>query len=788
MDGPGGTNSAAVSHSATASHQPAPSSPQSNGSSATAALASSVTPGAAGGPTLPNVPDPRLYINRELSWLEFNQRVLDEAGDPTVPLLERLKFLAIVSTNLDEFFMIRVAGVKQQLAGDLDEPGADGLSPAEQLAAISARTHRMISDQYTLFNEQIRPRLQQAGIVIATRDTWSPEVEQELRDYFGREIYPVLTPLAIDPGHPFPRLKNKSLNLAVTFAHEGERGLAYAVVQVPTILPRLVPIKVAGAERSFALLEDVIARHAGELFPGLRVLSVSGFRVTRNWDLDLDEEEAQDLLVAIQQELRRRDRGNAVRMEAAATMEPGILQLLRKELRLEKEDVYSVNGPVHLGDFMSLYSDDRPELHDPTFTPQIPAAFRDQDDMFAVIAERDVILQHPYESFADSVAEFVARAADDPKVLAIKQTLYRAGANSSFVRSLARAADNGKQVTALVELKARFDEENNIQWARALEESGVHVVYGLIGLKTHAKVCLVVRRESTGLRRYVHMSTGNYNSSTARVYTDLSMFTARKEIGEDATALFNLLTGYSAPASWKRLVVAPLGLHETVLSLIHREAEHAKAGKPARIIAKMNSLVDPDVIDALYFASQAGVQIDLIVRGICCLLPGLPGVSEKIRVISVVDRFLEHSRIVSFENGGNPEVFLASADWMPRNFHRRVEVMWPIEDKALATYVRDEILAVALADNQRARVMKPDGTYEKREPVDGEVPLRSQVRFIEIARERARASRLSIPSSPFRLLSIADRQEEIREAGPERVNGGDEESRHRRKRRRGRNS
>ena len=778
MDGPGVSNPASH-NSATHSSSNANSSNASS-SGANAATASIV-------PNPPAPPDPRLYLNRELSWLEFNQRVLDEAGDTAVPLLERLKFLAIVSTNLDEFFMIRVAGVKQQLAGELDEPQADGLSPAEQLSAIANRTHRMVNDQYTLYREHIRPRLEASGVVIAPPSTWSPEIEQHLQEYFSREIYPVLTPLAIDPGHPFPRLRNKSLNLAVTFEHQGERGLAYAVVQVPTILPRLVPIDL-NKTRSFALLEDVIGRHAGELFPGLRVVAVSPFRVTRNWDLDLDEEEAQDLLVAIQQELRRRDRGNAVRMEAAHTMEPGILQLLRKELRLERDDVYSVNGPVHLGDLMALYTDDRPDLRDPPFTPQIPAAFRDQDDMFSVIAERDVMLQHPSESFSDSVAEFVARAADDPKVLAIKQTLYRAGANSSFVRSLARAADNGKQVTALVELKARFDEENNIQWARALEESGVHVVYGLIGLKTHAKVCLVVRREATGLRRYVHLATGNYNSSTARLYTDVSLFTARKEIGEDATALFNLLTGYSAPAQWKRLIVAPLGLHETVLSLIHREAEHARAGRPARIVAKMNALVDPDVIDALYAASQAGVQIDLIVRGICCLRPGLPGVSEKIRVISVVDRFLEHSRIVTFENGGTPEVFLASADWMPRNFHRRVEVMWPIEDKALASYVRDEILAVSLADNQRARVMKPDGTYELRKPAEGELPLRSQVRFIEIARERARASRLSIPASPFRLLSIAERAEELIGGASPESGGTQGEERHRRKRRRGRNS
>lgn len=706
------------------------------------------------------VPDPKLYINRELSWLEFNQRVLDEAADPSVPLLERVKFLAIVSTNLDEFFMIRVAGLKQQLAGELQEAGADGMSPAEQLAAISVRAHKMVADQYTLWREQLRPAMEAVGLVIARPEQWSPEVERYLTDYFHREVFPVLTPLAIDPGHPFPRLKNKSLNLAVTFANasEGDRtGLAYAVVQVPMISPRLVEITHPGARRAYALLEDIIARHVGELFPGLEVLSVSPFRVTRNWDLDLDEEEAQDLLVAIQQELRRRDRGNAVRLEIASTMEAGMLQLLRKELKLDRDDVYAVDGPIHLGDLMAIYPvEERPELRDPPFVPQVHPVFRDVDDLFSVIAERDVILQHPYDSF-DPVVEFVSRAADDPRVLAIKQTLYRPGQNSPFVKALARAADNGKQVTALVELKARFDEESNIQWARTLEESGVHVVYGLIGLKTHAKVCLVVRREATGLRRYVHLSTGNYNPSTARLYTDISMFTARREIGEDASALFNLLTGYSAPARWNRLIVAPLGLHETVLALIHREIEHARAGRPARIVAKMNALVDPDVIDALYAASMAGVQIDLIIRGICCLRPGLPGISDRIRVISVVDRFLEHARIVSFENGGNPEVYCASADWMPRNFHRRVEVMWPIEDKALATMVREEILATMLNDNVKARIMRADGTYEKRTPSEGEAPIRSQQKFMEMAKERSRASRLSMPASPFRVLAAGER-------------------------------
>ncbi len=707
-----------------------------------------------------------LYINRELSWLEFNQRVLDEAGDGSVPLFERLKFLAIMSSNLDEFFMIRVAGLKQQLAGELDDPLADGLSVPEQIAAISVRTHRMVEDQYVLFREQIRPKLEAAGISIVPPESWTQDERNTLHGHFLREIFPVLTPLAIDPGHPFPRIKNKSLYLAVSFAGgQYQEGLpVYAVIQVPTTSPRLVEVRKSGGQKAFALLDDVIGSFAGELFPGMRITSVAPFRVTRNWDLEFDEEEAEDLLKAIQQELRRRDRGNAVRAEISPQIDAGFLEQLRTKLKLDPEDIYAVDGPIHLGDLLGLATHDAAaELRDPPAIPLVAPVFRDADDLFSVLAERDVILQHPYDSF-DSVVEFVSRAADDPKVLAIKQTLYRAGQNSPFVRALARAAEAGKQVTALVELKARFDEENNIQWARTLEESGVHVVYGLIGLKTHAKVCLVVRREPSGIRRYVHLSTGNYNPSTARLYTDVSFFTARPELGEDANALFNLLTGYSAPAQWKRLIVAPLGLHETVLGLIKRETDHARANRPARIVAKMNSLVDPDVIEALYAASQAGVQIDLIVRGICCLRPGVPGVSDRIRVVAIVDRFLEHARIVSFDNGGVPEAYLASADWMPRNFQRRVEVMWPIEDKALATMVREEILAVTLQDNVKSRLMRPDGQYERRVVQENEAPLRSQQKFVELTRERTRASRMVPTGGSFRLRAAASRAQQGEDA------------------------
>ncbi len=698
--------------------------------------------------------DARLFINRELSWLEFNQRVLDEANDSTVPLLERMKFLSIAASNLDEFFMIRVAGLKQQLAGDLVETTSDGYSPHAQLAAIATRSHRMVQEMYGLYREHIRPALESMGIHLTTLESWSLDVTRRVEEYFYREIYPVLTPLVIDPGHPFPHLKNKSLNLGVVFdSNRDEGGIGFAVVQVPAISPRLVDPKVTGEARTYALLEDVIARNVGKLFPGVHIQSVSPFRVTRNWDLEIDEDEADDLLVTIQQELRRRDRGSAVRLEVAASMDQRLLDRLREVLRLLPEDVYAVDGPLHFGDLIALHAaDDRRELHDEGFTPQIVPPFRDTEDPFALIAERDVLLQHPYESY-DSVVDFVARAAEDPKVLAIKMSLYRAGSNSPFIRALARAAENGKQVTALVELKARFDEEANIQWARALEESGVHVVYGLLGLKTHAKICLVVRRDTNGLRRYVHMATGNYNPSTARLYTDLSMFTARPEIGEDATALFNLLTGYCEPPLWKRLSVAPLGLREAVLRLITREAEHARAGRQAHLRAKLNALVDPTVIEALYEASRAGVRIDLIIRGICCLRPGLKGVSETIRVLSVVDRFLEHARVVYVANGGAPEVFLSSADWMPRNFERRVEVLFPVENPDMARWVRDEVLNTTWNDNVKAREMQPDGTYIKRTPGEGEAPLRSQTRFMEAARLRARASALAPRSSPFRALA-----------------------------------
>jgi len=716
----------------------------------------------------PVVNDPaaaKLFINRELSWLGFNERVLEEARDPSVPLVERLKFVAIVASNLDEFFMVRVAGLKQQLSGNVAETPPDGLTAAEQLAAISTRAHAMMTDLYGAWRNDIEPGLARVGIRRVAPAELTPDQKAHLSAYFAREVWPVLTPLAVDPGHPFPMLRNRSLNLAVFMHREkekvGRRETMVAVVQVPSVLPRItevpLPAGAAGSALSdgsngavapgatrfaYMLLEDLITMHAGELFPGFRVLGCSPFRVTRNFDLSIDEDEADDLLKTIQKELRRRERGSAVRLEIAHDTPIEVVVFLRQALRLETDDVYLFEAPLHLADLAPLGArDDMREYRDEAFSPQIVPPLQEYDDIFRVIAQRDILLQHPYESFED-VVEFISEAADDPNVLAIKQTLYRTSADSPIVRALIRAAENGKQVTAVVELKARFDEAPNIQWARTLEDSGVHVVYGLIGLKTHCKVALVVRREGNRIKRYVHLSTGNYNPSTARIYGDLSYFTARDAYADDAGALFNLLTGYSSPPSWKRFAIAPHGLQDRIIALIEREAAMGSRG---RIIAKMNALVDAQVIKALYRASQAGVSIDLIVRGICCLRPGVPGTSDNIRVISIVDRFLEHARIFHFGNGGKREVYLSSADWMPRNFQRRIEVMFPVDDEGLRDRVIDEILGIALKDNVKARRLMSDGRYVRRQPeaaADGqsvETSLRSQYRFMELAREKAQA-------------------------------------------------
>ncbi len=701
--------------------------------------------------------DPAHYLNRELSWIEFNARVLSEAGSAEVPLFERLKFLGIVFSNLDEFFMVRVAGLQAQTIRTITEVPPDGLLPHEQLQAISQRVHTLVDSAYRLWNEEMIPALKRAGIVIVRPAELAPTDLAVLDERFRTDIFPVLTPLAIDPGHPFPHLRNKSINLGIMFSrdHEGQEP-GFGVIQVPAMLSRLLRVRVEGAVRAFVLLEDVIARHVKEFFPAGRLRGTYAFRVTRNWDLEIDEEEGEDLLQTIQAELRRRDRGNGVRVEIGVGdgVEASV-QRLSKALHIDSVlDVYRVNGPLYITDLVgSVAEDERREFRDEAFAPQASPPLREADDIFAVIRERDVLLHHPYDSF-DPVVEFVSRAADDPNVLAIKQTLYRTGGDSPIVKALARAAESGKQVTAIVELKARFDEASNIQWARTLEQSGAQVIYGLLGLKTHVKALLVVRREKADrLRRYVHLSTGNYNPQTARLYTDLGLLTANREIGEDVTSLFNLLTGYSAPPRWNRLVVAPLGLHEAVLGLIARESAHARAGRKAQIVAQMNALVDVDVIDALYAASGAGVEVKLAIRGICCLRPGIPGHSERIHVRALIDRFLEHERVFRFANGGTEEVYISSADWMPRNFHRRVEVLIPILDAG----VRERVVAnldLVFADNTKTWELGIDGKYTKMAPAPAAPLLRVQARLMELARERARQNDALSPTGRFHILSV----------------------------------
>lgn len=690
--------------------------------------------------------DPSLFINRELSALEFNARVLGEAADPLVPLYERLKFLGFFSSNMDEFFMVRVAGLQAQLSGEVEEVPPDGMSPVQQLEAISLRAHELLREQYRIWSEQVGPELFAAGVALVKPEQLAPQDLAELDKHFEHDILPVLTPIAIDPSHPFPHVRNKSINVGVIFARrEQTPEPTFGVVQVPTSLPRVMRVPLEGARRAFTLLEDLILRHIASIFPQMRIVGQYTFRVTRNFDIELDDDEGEDLMITLQAELKRRELGHAVRIGVSGEAPRDSLEWLCRELDLNPDrDVYHVNGPLIMADLGALTAgDDRRDLRDEAFSPQYVTPLRDSDDFFATIRERDILLHHPYESF-EAVVDFLSQAAEDPNVLAIKQTLYRTGGESPMVRALQRAAEQGKQVTALVELKARFDEASNIQWAHALERCGVNVMYGLLGLKTHAKVLLVVRREASGLRRYVHLATGNYNQQTARLYEDLSLLTAREDIGEDATMLFNLLTGYSAPAKWNRLIVAPLGLHEAVLGLIEREIEHAKSGKPAGICVKVNSIVDADVISALYRASAAGVDVSLLIRRTCCLRPGLSPHSERIRVRSIVDRFLEHARVVHFKNAGDDEVYVTSADFMPRNFRRRVEVMCPILDEGLKRRVIDEILRTTAADNIKAWELRSDGSYARVLPAASAEPVRAQYRFMEQARERAQKSEANL--------------------------------------------
>jgi polyphosphate kinase len=704
-----------------------------------------------------NLNDPSLYINRELSWLEFNARVLGQAMDEDVPLLERLKFLSIVSSNLDEFFMIRVAGVKRLIVAQSVQTGPDGLTPEEQFVAIADRCHKQIAEQYTCLTQSVLPALREHGVALCrvhdlTREQWA-----WVDDYFHRQVFPVLTPLAIDPGHPFPQLRSMSLNLAVRLRSPKRPrvGIYFAVTQVPRVLSRFV--RLPGNGHQFVLLEDIIMDQIHELFQGLEVVDCHPFCVTRDSDIEIDEEEGEDLLEVIEEEIRKRDSSTVVRLEVTTQCPNDVVRKIRDDLGLDDDDVYAVDGFLRLSDLMSLNRQiDMPELLDPPFAPYTVSRIKGPRDIFAEIQQGDILLHHPYESF-DAVTRFLAQAAADPNVLAIKQTLYRTDGDSAIIQSLERAAENGKQVTALVEIKARFDERANITWARRLEQAGVHVVYGLVGLKTHCKILLVVRREpgEERLARYVHLSTGNYNSTTARLYTDLGLLTCDLQMGRDASRIFNVLTGYSEFPDWRRFSVAPLDLRDRVIELIHREETNALEGKPARIIAKMNALVDSKTIQALYRASCAGVEIDLIVRGICCLRPGIPGVSENICVRSIVGRFLEHSRIFYFLNNGAEEVYLSSADWMPRNFLRRVEVMFPIEENRNRRRLIDEVLAYSLRDNYRARILQADGTYVwHKAPV--EERFDSQERFLELAEKEHGMQSLRPFSADFLLRQSSD--------------------------------
>jgi polyphosphate kinase len=702
-----------------------------------------------------------LYINRELSWLEFNRRVLEEALSPSLhPLLERVKFLAIYHSNLDEFFMIRVSGLKQQvLAGAVQLP-PDGMTPSEQLAAIRERLLPMLDQGARCWAEDLMPRLQQAGIRIRSYQDLDSVEQAWLTEYFLREVYPVLTPLVFDPGHPFPQISNLSVNLAVKLLDPLDGTVHYGRIKVPATLPRLIELPRAqgqshasdkpgrrsrsakgnGADpappagdvalrQDFVWLEQVVAANLAYLYPGVEIVEAYAFRVTRDADVEIQEDEAADLLRTIEQGIRQRRFGPVVRLEIAQAMSPHMQSLLTHNLAVAPSDVYEMQEPLGMSSLVGLLDIDRYDLKDRPFVPHLPPVLASKESIFAAIRRGDILLHHPYDSFAP-VADFIKRAADDPHVLAIKQTLYRVGSNSPVVEALMRARENGKQVAVLVELKARFDEENNIVWARALERAGVHVVYGLLGLKTHCKLALVVRREQDGLRRYVHLGTGNYNVSTARVYTDLGMFSCRPDLGADVSDLFNYLTGYSKQRHYRKLLVAPVNLRSGMANLIRREIAHARHGRPARLVFKMNALTDPDMIQLLYEASQAGVAVELLVRGICCLRPGVPGVSDNIRVTSIVGRFLEHSRIYCCANGGAEEVYMGSADLMERNLDRRVELLFPVLDPLLVEQIREGVLRVYQADNVKARFLQADGSYLWPAP-DGDEVVDSQQVLLE---------------------------------------------------------
>jgi polyphosphate kinase len=681
--------------------------------------------------------DSKNFFNRDINWLEFNRRVLEEALDPNTPLLEKIKFLSIFASNLDEFYMIRVSGIKDQIVANVIEPSIDGLTPKEQLAVIEKEVKPMLKRASELWYKEILPALKEYKIIITNIDELTENERNHLIEYFKKEIYPVLTPLAFDPGRPFPYISNLSLSLAVQ-VQKPNGDNHFARVKVPNILSRLLPIddiidksrkkSSLHVSKKFVWLGDLIKLNLNLLFPGMEILEAHRFRITRDTDIELQEDEADDLLQVIEENIRQRRFGSVVRLEVENTMPEYMIDILTENLLITKSDVHVLEGPLGLSDVIQLYDLPFHDLKDKPYYPVIPSVFDEDENIFNIICKKDIFLHHPYHSFSP-VIDFIKAASKDPDVLAIKQTLYRVGTNSPIVECLIEAAESGKQVAVLVELKARFDEENNIYWARELEKAGVHVVYGLVGLKTHAKMTLVVRREFDGVKRYVHLSTGNYNPVTAKVYTDFGLFTSDEDICSDITEVFNYLTGYSSQKEFRKLFVAPINLHEKFLKLINREITNAKAGKPAAIKMKLNALVDPIFIAALYEASNCGVQIDLNVRGICCLVPGVPGLSEHINVVSIVGRFLEHSRMYYFFNDGNEEIYLSSADLMPRNLYRRVEISYPIEDPKIKQYLI-KTLDLAFKDNVKSRILTSKGKYIRKEANDKDKKVDFQDWFI----------------------------------------------------------
>ena len=694
-----------------------------------------------------NFEKPEYYVNRELSWLKFDERVLSEARDKSLPLFERLKFLSITSSNLDEFFMVRIASLKDMVNAGYKKKDIAGMTPQEQLGALNEKTHAFCEKQYTTYNRSLLPKLSEAGLEIVTFNSLSEKEEEFLEEYFHKNVYPVLTPMAIDSSRPFPLIQNKTLNIAALIKSRNKdkkekKEYDIATVQVPSVLPRviLLPQK-DGPKRKcrVILLENVIEHYLDVLFLNHEIICSASYRIMRNADLSIDEDDAEDLLKEIEKSLKMRQWGEVIKFEYEERMDKRLVKYLKKQFKVHSCDMYAFNGPLDLTFLMKCYGiEGFEDLKEAPYIPQKNKKLRADKNIFNQIRKGDVLLHHPYESF-DPIVAFIKQAAEDENVLAIKQTLYRVSGHSPIIAALAQAAENGKQVTVLVELKARFDEENNINWARKLEKAGCHVIYGLVGLKTHCKIALVVRREADGIRRYVHLGTGNYNDSTAKLYTDTGMFTCRNAVGEDATAVFNMLSGYSEPANWNQLIVAPIWMKKRFLEMIARETQNAKEGKPAKIIAKCNSLCDRKIILALYEASCAGVQIDLIVRGICCLVAGKPGVSENIRVRSIVGTFLEHARIFYFYNDGNEEVYMGSADWMPRNLDRRVEIVFPVEAPDLKEKAK-HILDVQLRDTLKAHCLLEDGTYRK---VDrrGKEAVEAQKTFCEEAIAAANESK-----------------------------------------------